>query len=58
MTTKLLHTKMQKGYDDIEAGNVQNAKSAFEKFRESLNMKQYTVEITDEALIVMILNLD
>lgn len=35
MTTKELHTKLQKGYDDIEAGNVQNAKSAFEKFRES-----------------------
>lgn len=35
MTTKELHAKLQKGYDDIEAGNVQNAKSAFTKFRES-----------------------
>ncbi len=29
MTTGELHAKLQKGYDDIEAGNVQNAKSAF-----------------------------
>lgn len=35
MTTKELHAKLQKGYDDIEAGNVQNAESAFTKFRES-----------------------
>ena len=35
MTTEELHTKLQKGYDDIEAGNVQNAKSAFAKFREN-----------------------
>ena len=35
MTTRELHAKLQKGYDDIEAGNVQNAKGAFEKFRES-----------------------
>ena len=26
---------MTKGYDDIEAGNVQNAEDAFMKFRES-----------------------
>lgn len=35
MTTAELHAKLQKGYDDIEAGNVQNAESAFMKFRES-----------------------
>ena len=30
MTTAELHAKLQKGYDDIEAGYVQNAISAFE----------------------------
>lgn len=35
MTTEELHTKLQKGYDDIETGNVQNAANAFAKFRES-----------------------
>lgn len=35
MTTAELHAKLQKGYDDIGAGNVQNAESAFMKFRES-----------------------
>ena len=35
MTARELHAKLQNGYDDIEAGNVQNAKSAFAKFRES-----------------------
>lgn len=35
MTTEELHAKLQKGYDDIEAGNVQNAANAFAKFRES-----------------------
>ena len=35
MTTAELHTKQQKGYDDIAAGNVQNAASAFDRFRES-----------------------
>lgn len=35
MTTAELHTKLQKGYDDIAAGNVQNAASAFDRFRES-----------------------
>jgi len=34
MTTEELHAKLQKGYDDIEAGNVQNAAGAFAKFRE------------------------
>lgn len=29
-----LHAKLQKGYDDIEAGNVQNAADAFAKFKE------------------------
>ena len=35
MTAEELHTKLQKGYDDIAAGNVQNAASAFDRFRES-----------------------
>ena len=35
MTPTELHIKLQKGYDDIEAGKVQDAKSAFAKFRES-----------------------
>ena len=35
MTVADIHAKLQKGYDDIEAGNVQNAASAFAKFRES-----------------------
>lgn len=35
MTTDELHTKLQRGYDDIDAGNVQNAASAFAKFREN-----------------------
>ena len=35
MTPSDLHAKLQKGYDDIEAGNVQNAASAFDRFRES-----------------------
>ena len=35
MTLTELHAKLQKGYDDIEAGKVQDAKSAFAKFRES-----------------------
>lgn len=35
MTAEQLHTKLQKGYEDIEAGNVQNAISAFDRFREN-----------------------
>ena len=35
MTEAEFHAKLQKGYDDIEAGNVQNAEKAFVKFRES-----------------------
>ena len=30
-----LHAKLKKGYDDIEAGNVQNAAEVFAKFREN-----------------------
>jgi len=36
MTTEEIHTKLQKGYDDIETGNVQNAAATFAKFRENL----------------------
>lgn len=35
MTATELHAKLKKGYDDIETGNVQNAASAFAKFREN-----------------------
>lgn len=35
MTSDILHAKLQKGYDDIEAGNVQDAREAFSKFREN-----------------------
>lgn len=33
MTVEKLQAKLQKGYDDIEAGNVQSAAEAFAKFR-------------------------
>ncbi len=35
MTQAELHAKLQKGYDNIEAGKVQNAAEAFARFRES-----------------------
>ena len=35
MTTDELHAKLQKGYDDIEGGRVQNAANAFAHFREN-----------------------
>lgn len=35
MTAEELHEKLQKGYDDIKAGNVQGAANAFAKFREN-----------------------
>ena len=35
MTEEELHAKLQRGYNDIEAGKVQNAATAFAKFRES-----------------------
>lgn len=35
MTTEEFHAKLQKGYDDMETGKVQNAASAFAKFREN-----------------------
>ena len=35
MTTAELRAALQAGYDDIEAGNVQDAASAFSAFRES-----------------------
>lgn len=34
MMSEELHAKLQRGYDDIEAGNVQNAANAFAKFKE------------------------
>lgn len=35
MSVPELHAKLQKGYDDIEAGNVQNAATAFKQFTEN-----------------------
>ncbi|MCD8337687.1 MAG: type II toxin-antitoxin system RelB/DinJ family antitoxin [Lachnospiraceae bacterium] len=35
MTAEEIHAKLQKGYDDIAAGKVQNAEEAFKKFREN-----------------------
>lgn len=35
MTETQIHRKLQKGYDDIAAGNTQNAADAFDKFREN-----------------------
>ncbi len=35
MTVEEIHTKLQEGHDDLRAGKVQNAASAFKKFRES-----------------------
>ncbi|MCD7717508.1 MAG: type II toxin-antitoxin system RelB/DinJ family antitoxin [Lachnospiraceae bacterium] len=35
MTTEEIHMKLQKGYDELEAGNVQKAEDVFAKFRES-----------------------
>ena len=34
MTPEELHAKLEKGYNDIEKGNVVSAAEAFEKFRE------------------------
>ena len=34
MNVAEIHAKLQDGYDDIEAGKVQDAASAFAKFRE------------------------
>lgn len=35
MTSEEIHQKLAKGYEDIAAGNVQNAAEAFTKFREN-----------------------
>jgi antitoxin component of RelBE/YafQ-DinJ toxin-antitoxin module len=35
MTEAQIHTKLQEGYDDVKAGRVQDAATAFTKFRES-----------------------
>ncbi|MCI8976751.1 type II toxin-antitoxin system RelB/DinJ family antitoxin [Lachnospiraceae bacterium 54-11] len=35
MTVEEIHTKLQEGHDDLQAGKVQDAASAFKKFRES-----------------------
>ena len=34
MSVEEIHTELQKGYDDIDAGRVQDVASAFAKFRE------------------------
>lgn len=35
MAAEEIHTNLQKGYDDLRAGRVQDVASAFKKFRES-----------------------
>ena len=35
MTAEEVHTRLQEGYDDLRAGNVQDAASAFIRFREN-----------------------
>ena len=35
MTHDEIHAKLQEGYDDVKAGRVQDAATAFAKFRES-----------------------
>lgn len=35
MSVEKIHAELQKGYDDINAGRVQDAASAFAKFKES-----------------------
>ncbi len=35
MTTKEIHAQLQEGYDDMKAGKVQDAATAFAKFREN-----------------------
>ncbi|MBE6083166.1 MULTISPECIES: type II toxin-antitoxin system RelB/DinJ family antitoxin [Tissierellales] len=35
MTTQEIHTKLQEGFDDIKAGNMQNAAKAFANFRKT-----------------------
>ena len=35
MTKEELHAKLQKGYEDMQAGRTQDAASAFTKFREN-----------------------
>ncbi len=35
MTAEEIHTKLQEGYDDLRVSKVQNAASAFKKFRET-----------------------
>ncbi len=35
MSSSEIHAKLQKGYDDIELGNVQDAAKAFSNFKET-----------------------
>lgn len=53
MTTEEIHQKLEKGYNDIAAGRVQNATEAFENSGRIIDVKHYTVEITNEALADM-----
>lgn len=49
MSATQIHQKLEKGYADIEKGNVEDAASAFVAFRERHLMKQYN-RIADEIL--------
>ena len=35
MTVEEIHTTLKEGYDDVRTGKVQNAESAFKRFREN-----------------------
>lgn len=35
MTPEEIHAKLKEGYNDIEKGNVQDASTAFQRFRET-----------------------
>lgn len=48
MSVTQIHQKLEKGYADIEKGNIEDVASAFAAFRE--RHQQYKVEITKEAL--------
>lgn len=53
MTTEEIHQKLEKGYNDIAAGRVQMQRKRSQNLERIIDMKHYTVEITNEALADM-----
>lgn len=53
MTTEEIHQKLEKGYNDIAAGRVQMQQKRSQNSGRIIDMKHYTVEITNEALADM-----